>query len=584
MQKGNGGPSFFGRLTTSKAVYVIIIIGIIIYFNSLLNGFVLDDATQIVQSTNIHSIKNIVSFFQGSTFNYPVNNAHQLTGVYYKPVLLTFFSIIYTVFGANAFYFHLLQLLLHIANTVMVFLFFSFFFKKQFSIFLSLIFLIHPINTESVVYISSLQDVLFFFFGMIALVTLAKTKVLQTYKQCIFYLLIFFLMLFSLLSKETGVIFIFVLPFFAFLFKKRNVKFIAITVGLSLVAYFILRFFVGHVYFNITGISNISELPLSQRLISVPKILFYYIQTFFVPLNLFTAQGWVVKDFTIQDFYLPLTVDGIFCISLLGLGTFIWNKEKAFINTYLFFLMWFLVGLCFHLQIIPLDQTVADRWFYFSIVGLLGLSGLLIQLLLAKSRRIFIIATLIGFFIIAIFSLRTLIRNIDWYTNYSLTSHDILFEENSEFMQNALGLELLKMGKYNEAENHFQLSYQLSPQSAILSNLALAYGREGNFTKSEETYYKLIKVDKQYFLAYINLSYFQLKSNKPQIAEETARQGLALFPDETKLWILLSFAQYKMGNYQQAVESINKAYNLSPTDTKQIHDMIVNHLPIDSYL
>src|SRR5207249_2274788 len=104
-------------------------------------------------------------FFTGSTF---FNGNSQIAiGNYYRPLLTTYFAGIYSLSGANYFLFHFFQLLLHIVNTIMVFFFLKHFLKGAITLFLSLLFLVHPINSEVVFYISDAQEVLFFFFGML---------------------------------------------------------------------------------------------------------------------------------------------------------------------------------------------------------------------------------------------------------------------------------------------------------------------------------------------------------------------------------------------------------------------------------
>ena len=112
-----------------RFILLITLIGFIVYANSLFNRFVWDDEEQILNNSLVHSISNIPSFFKGGTFN--VSGSPKLTGIYYRPLMTSFFSILYTVFGPNPFPFHLSQLLIHIANTVIVFFILQHFLKRD---------------------------------------------------------------------------------------------------------------------------------------------------------------------------------------------------------------------------------------------------------------------------------------------------------------------------------------------------------------------------------------------------------------------------------------------------------------------
>jgi hypothetical protein len=143
--------NYFFPLTNAKAIMWIIIVGVIVYANSLFNGFVLDDLFQVVNNENI---KNTFYFF-----------THEI-GPYYRPIMMGTFSVIYQMAGTQPFFYHLWQVTIYLSNAVLFYLFFSTFFRNKYLVFfLALIFLVHPINAETANYISVLQDAYFLVFS-----------------------------------------------------------------------------------------------------------------------------------------------------------------------------------------------------------------------------------------------------------------------------------------------------------------------------------------------------------------------------------------------------------------------------------
>ncbi len=157
---------FFIPLTTKKAIHIIAIVGFIVYFNMLFNGFVWDDITYILNNPQVHSI-NLSTIFGPSLFN------SSFAG-FYRPIYFLYTSLLYSVFQDTSFIYHITQLLLHIVNTILVYFLFKRFFSRYLALFLSLLFLIHPIQVESVSYIIGANSVLFFLFGISALLLSRK--------------------------------------------------------------------------------------------------------------------------------------------------------------------------------------------------------------------------------------------------------------------------------------------------------------------------------------------------------------------------------------------------------------------------
>ena len=114
-----------GKLENIHPLYiftVLFLLTLIVYGVSLSNGFVWDDEEQIVNNAIIQNLHNIPYLFTASTFN--TGGAGGLSGWYYKPLMPFVFSIIFWMFGNNAFGFHLFDIFLHFINGVLIFILF----------------------------------------------------------------------------------------------------------------------------------------------------------------------------------------------------------------------------------------------------------------------------------------------------------------------------------------------------------------------------------------------------------------------------------------------------------------------------
>ena len=484
-----------------KKILIIISIGLLIYGFSLFNEFLWD----------------IEVMFQ---------KAGIPDGVYFRPAFSAVYSGIYSIFGPNPFFFHLFQLIFHIASAILIYYLFKHFFKETIALILTIIFLVHPSNVETVSF--SMPEILFTIVGLIGIFIFIRSKNLSITK--IFLSTV--ILLIALLMKETAIVFFVLVYLYLLLFKKNNKNILinySIFTVILLMAYFLFRLSGGGLYVQERGLFPIMRISLATRLINIPSIIFYYLKMFFYPMNLAIAQHWVIKSPNFMNFFLPLIYE-----ALLFSGAIFYiikKKNKIFV----FFFLWFLIGLLPHLQIIPLNMTVAERWLYFPMIGLLGMVGMVLNRLKIKNQISKIIFILITITVVFIFSIRSFCRTLDWKNGLILFSHDI--KKDSSFdLQNNMGVELFRVGHYNEAKKYFEISTKLAPYWWVnWNNLGAIYEREKNYKKAAEYYQKSIN-NGQYYLAYENLAkLFVLHSNDQKRTEELLQEALKLYPENNNL-------------------------------------------------
>lgn len=562
----------FGEdITTPGVIKIIIVLGFIVFFNALFNQFVWDDIALVLYNPDNQTL-NIINHF--------INQNNLNGNGYYRPFFTSYLALFYHLFGEKAFLYHFLQITLHIINTCLLFYFLKNFMIKKIALFSSIIFLVHPIQVESVAWISATIIPLSFLFGMLGLNLSIKEKIIN--KDFIY---IFILLLLSVLTRETGFLFYPIILFYFFLFKRKYILKLLLIEMIAIFLYSFLRFGLVKVSFENVTSSTIQRLDFIDRLQNIPSIVFYYIKTFIFPEKLMINQMWIIEQPSFFNYYLPLMIDFIFILTTIGIGVFLYFKKNNFLKAYLFFSFWVIMGFAILIQIFPLNMTVADRWFYFPLAGLIGLVGISLQAINFLKAINPKITLTIALLILISLSFRTMLRNIDWYSNSTLVSHDIILESNFD-SENNFGTVLLAKKDYKEALVHYKKSVALYPYETNLLNLGLTYSSLGKNNEAEKYYYEAYRAK-----SFVRKPHLHLESTYGRIAnlqlyvnknyrevERISKLGLLDYPQSGDLWLFLALNQYALGNKSDAIKLANKAYRLKPTQNiYYIYDLIINN-------
>jgi len=547
------------EFTNLQLFLVFLIISFIVYFQLLFSGFVGDDKEQLYNYALVDSFAGLPKVF---FYHHTVLDSHNtLLSGYYKPLMLLYFYTLRMLFGIHPFIFHFLQILLSCLNSFLVFLFFSKFFKKSTALFLGILFLVHPINQEVVSYVSNIQEVLFFLFGMLALLLSIK-KIISWKLLAVISSLLFL----SLLSKEAGILFVIILFTYHFIFNKKMLKNIFILEFFVIIFYILLRFFSkGTEVFWIEP-PPLAKVIFTERLKHIPIIFFYYVKTFFYPDVLAFNQQWIVKNFQAKTFLLPLIFDLSFIGVLIGSVFFFFKKKLKEKKVYLVFTLWFFLGLLPHIQLVALDATVATRWFYFSSVGILGIMGVGIETFGKKNIQIKLSKNAyicVAILIILCASVRTYARNLQWKDAETLYSTDSEVSK-SPLLENNLGDEYFKMGNFTKAEEHFRKALQLNPDLWIaINNFGVLEEQKKNYQHAYYYYTEALKRSDRLPI-YENISRVLVLSGKPLEANVFLDTALKKYPLSAKLWLTKSLVYYDLGNLEEALVYAQKSYDLLP--------------------
>ena len=180
-----------------QKVYLIfiLILTVFLYSNSIHNGFVnWDDDNSILTNNDIRSFEKVHLF---NMFNNSYNGM-------YQPVVMITFAINYAMHGLQPEGYHLTNLLFHLLNIILLFIFVKMLFRNNtLAAIIALIFAIHPLHVESVSWITERKDVVYAFFYLSSLIMYLWYIQSDFRKRFLFLAFLFFL--FSLFSKTNAV-------------------------------------------------------------------------------------------------------------------------------------------------------------------------------------------------------------------------------------------------------------------------------------------------------------------------------------------------------------------------------------------
>lgn len=539
----------------------LLLLGLIVYFNSFDNNFVFDDIALVVHNPLVKSLKLSPKIFTTDIFDSFFMGLERESNRVYRPLQVLSYFIDYKIWGLSPMGFRLTNVILHFFDSLLVYyLILMLSGDIKFSLLASTLFLVHPIHTSAVSYIAGRADLLSCFFMLSSIILFLRFIERNSYA---YYGLSLFLGICALFSRENAIfLFIFIaLALFIQKAKFRHYRFVIPFILFDLL-YLSLRFSL----FSYSGLSlSMGFLSFPLRLVNFFNVTLRYLFILFLPLDLhllrttpFITNLLDIKAIPALLFFLS------YLLILIRL-----RKNRLIV----FSMLWFLGG------IIPvfiyLDRYVllnrammAESWIYLSSIGFFIIFALFFNRL-KKLGRIIIICFII------FYSLLTITNNVYWKDGAVLYERTLKYTPGQDPVRKKLINDYLFVGFYNKALAQikiFAASNPASPQTDIL------WGNYYFFTDRTDLaidkYNKAVSQEKDFFVYYRLSSCYQ-RIQQLDLAIHFGLESLRINPFFAMNLIQLGDLYAEKKDLKEAKRYYQMAARFNP-HSKALEDVVKN--------
>ena len=560
---------------------------LIFYSNSFTTDWHYDDFHHIKENINIRKISNIPLFFKDpSTFSRNPQTAM------YRPLLMTTHAINYQLGlltsrdGYNVVWYHVTNFLFHLLASMAIFYVVLYLFKNRLSIeginpiltatFAGLLFGLHTINTETVVYLSSRSSVMasififWAFFLYMLSVDAGKTRVG-------ILLLSSFFFLGGLMSKEIAITLPAMFLYYEFLFnnkwmRERSNSSILSTLAVRMAPFGIVAgsyLWVRHLLLSENLISQVTSKGgtkaapnLTAQLATQSRVWIHYIKAWLWPTSLS-----IDKPFKVSGGFGEFKVIVSLIIIALIIFLALWVRKKHPLVT--FGILWFFTALL-PTSLFRLNIVANDHRLYLPGLGA-TLVFCYVAALLARhyvqlgGKRLKIFAT-ICIATLLFMGLGTYKRNMAFATKETMWRDVILKDSKSVRGYNNLGIYYEQQGELDKAIKYYSKTVQLAPMFPNpYINLGNVYHKKKDFAKAEKFMKKALSLDPKSALASYNLGNILRESGKTKEAVGAYKRALQLNPRYIEAANNLANIYFKGRNFSEAIKYYRQALFIDPT-------------------
>ncbi len=543
----------------SAIVALFFAVGFAIYGGSLRNEFVSwDDSFLIVENPIVSSISK---------------DTIKQAFVSYDPELyipLTFLSyqLDHQIGGGAPLPFHLGNLILHVLNSLLVaWLLFLMIESGWLAIGFGLLFMIHPLNSEAVLWASARKDVLSTFFFLTSTIAYMRYRTSAVGKLLWLSVGFFFL---GLLSKVMVV----TLPVILLLLDELQGRPRGKSMVLDKVPYAVLASIFGIVaIFGKTGVLVSST--FSQKVLMATKSSVFYFQKFFWPDNLSVVYPYTQTiSFSSPDFFIPFFI----ALAILFMTAILWNGKRA-ISFGLFFFFITLTPTFINFSKGGDVYFASDRYAYIPMIGLLVSLGILLASWLEDAHTVRLIAfrqrsLMLGFLALMVFfGSLSLKQSQVWRNSTALYEHALSLYPDSRAMHNNLGMEQMLSGDLDASILSFNRALALSPDPKTKVNLAAAFVRKNRLPDAEAIYHDILRADPMFAEAEYGLGNIQQKRGNTQLAVQHFLKAIEIDPVYFNAYNNLGAVYLQLGEYAHAVKILEKSIELRPSFVESSYNL-----------
>jgi protein O-mannosyl-transferase len=346
------------------AFLLITFTAIVVYSHSFDSSFHLDDESNIIHNPQLTSLSHFWNFYYWVDANRPL--------AYFSFALNYYFGKL-DVFG-----YHIVNLAIHIIAGFFVFLLATLIidfnnykheksdkYKYWFALFAALLFVVHPLQTQAIIYIVQRMASLAAMFYIISIYWYAKGRIEhvqnnKTHKALVYYLLALMCGIFGVMTKQNAVTFPLAFLLFEFMFIRNKgnrlfSKYIILSFSIMVVV-FILFFFAKKETFILA--LHDTKITSVDYLITQFVVLVKYLQLTILPINQCADYGNIHYAFPTLTTFWRWDVLGCFLI-LIGLfasAAYVYKKNKALS----FGVYWFFLTLSIESSIIPIADPMVN--------------------------------------------------------------------------------------------------------------------------------------------------------------------------------------------------------------------------------
>ncbi|MCB1194699.1 tetratricopeptide repeat protein [bacterium] len=542
------------------SVFLLIVTAVVAYSGSFFNEFTFDDHMVLIYN---HYIKNFANLPRLFTDDYFIVSKERT----FRPIapLTLFFE--YQLFGFKPFYYHVVSVVMHLINSLLIFRLLIIVRHGVSAAFLAgLMFLIQPAISEVTFNMSYMEDLWGLLFFLIPFVLYFSFYGRHRVWMFVVMHACYFL---SLMSKEMGIFFPAVIGLVSWayygekLIDRKKVLRVYLPGFITAALYLYIRFFV--IYLPEKA-APYPEGGIFVTLINIPRILFHYISLLFYPIIL-------TADYEFALYGSPLRLPVLLCFA--GTALLIYSLFKLPVRLAVW-VLFFLIHFAPISTIYPFGNTIAERYLYFSAMGFAVFAGILIgdiflpRLKTDHRKKVYCNVSIYGItFIFIILMIRLIVRGYDWKDDDHLwtaieRSVPKNFKNKATFLVNFGNVHLSK-GDYQKAMKYYLAARDLNPyNTGVYNNLGIVYMRQGHYELAKSEFIQALSIDPQFLDTYFSLGNLYLLQNNLNAAEELMRKVLEIDPQNVQAYTNLGVIMSRRGSHQQSIDNMMRILRIDP--------------------